>query len=356
METLLRKWDGECTIVKFDRPTGAWIFIAIHSTRLGPATGGTRMMFYPDPKAALQDALRLAAGMTYKFAVPGFPRGGGKAVVAIPPDLKTNSRANLLRRYGSLIHDLQGLYYTGPDVGTSPEDMDIIAETGAPYVFCCTPAKGGAGGSGPATALGVFAGMQAVCEHVFGNASLRGRQVLVQGVGSVGEPLIERLLAADAIVFFSDVDEVVVRHFRDENGLPFVPPETVYDTPCDIFAPCALGGILNKENIPRLKCRAVVGAANNQLGHPEDAENLEARGILYAPDYVVNVGGAMAITGMEAMGWSSAQAETEVMRVRSSLEKVFELADTDGITTEAAARRIAEKRLSMAPMKKLPTH
>lgn len=356
MESLLKTWDGECTIVSFDQPTGAWIFIAIHSTRLGPATGGTRMRSYPDPQSALRDALKLAAGMTYKYAVHGFPRGGGKAVLAVPPDLTTQSRADLLRRYGSLIQELNGLYYTGPDVGTSPVDMDIIAETGAPYVFCRTPAKGGAGDSGPATALGVFAGMQAACERVFGDASLQGRHVLVQGAGSVGESLIERLLAAGAMVSFSDVDDVIVRRFRDELGLPFVPQEAVYDTQCDIFAPCALGGILNQENIPRLKCRVVVGAANNQLGEPEDAEGLVARGILYAPDYVVNIGGAMAITGMEAMGWSPAQADKEVMGVRASLKKVLELADAEGITTESAARRIAEERLSMGPLKKYPPH
>ena len=347
MEFLLREWDGETVIVRYDRPTGAWIFIAIHSTRLGPAAGGTRMKPYPDVQAALQDALRLAAAMTYKFAVPGLPWGGGKTVIAIPPHFDPQSRPALLRRYGALIHQLGGLFSTGPDVGTSSADMDIIAETGDPYIFGRTPAAGGAGSSGPATALGVFIGIQVACEHLFGEASLKGRRVLVQGTGSVGGTLIEHLLAAGAEVAFSEVDEGAIGRFRDELGLEFVPAESVYTTECDIFAPCALGGVLNADTIPQLKCRGVAGGANNQLADLEDAESLRARGILYAPDYVVNVGGAMAILGLETQGWTQERAEKEVAdSVRRALRQVFKLATTEGITTEAAARDIAEERLS----------
>jgi len=302
MESLLREWDGETVIVRHDRPTGAWIFIAIHSTRLGPATGGTRMKHYPSLEEALGDTLRLAAGMTYKFAVPDISRGGGKAVISIPSNLDLQSRSDLLRRYGRLVHQLGGLFYTGPDVGTTPSDMDIIAETGAPYVFCRTPAAGGAGSPGPFTALGVFAGIQAACEHLFGETSLRGRRVLVQGAGDVGGNLIRYLCLAGAEVVFSEVDEGLIRRFRDELGLQFVPAEAVYTTECNIFAPCALGGVLNANTIPQLKCRAVGGGANNQLSGLKDAENLRARGILYAPDYVINVGGAMAILGLETLG------------------------------------------------------
>lgn len=348
MESLLRQWDGESTIIRFDRTTGAWIIIAIHSTRLGPATGGTRMKHYPDLQSALNDALRLAASMTYKFAVANFPRGGGKAVIALPRDFDPSARPDLLRRYGVLIRQLGGLYETGVDVGTSPADMDIIAETGAPHVFCRTPAKGGAGDSGQATALGVFSGMQAVCEYLFGDESLAGRRVVVQGAGSVGGPLIGLLREAGAEVLFSDLDQAAIRHFRDELRLQFVPAETVYDTPCDIFTPCAIGGILNRNSIPRLKCLAVAGAANNQLAEPADAERLRERHILYAPDYVVNIGGAMAITGIEAMGWSRVEAGERVRSVRQTLRHIFEVAAAEGITTEAMARRIAESRLSGA--------
>jgi len=352
MEFLLREWDGETVIVRYDRPTGAWIFIAIHSTRLGPAAGGTRMKPYPDVQAALQDALRLAAAMTYKFAVPSLPWGGGKTVIAIPPHFDPQSRPALLRRYGALVHQLGGLFSTGPDVGTSSADMDIIAETGDPHVFGRTPAAGGAGSSGPATALGVFivgvfTGIQVACEHLFGGASLKSQRVLVQGTGSVGSTLIEHLLAAGAEVAFSEVDEGAIRRFRDELGLEFVPAESVYTTECDIFAPCALGGVLNADTIPQLKCRGVAGGANNQLAGPEDAERLRARGILYAPDYVVNVGGAMALLGLETQGWTQERAEKEVVEsVRRALRQVFELSATEGITTEAAARDIAEERLS----------
>jgi leucine dehydrogenase len=347
IESLLKEWSGETVIVHYDRPAGAWIFIAIHSTRLGLAAGGTRMKPYLDVQAALQDALRLAEGMTYKFAVPGLPWGGGKAVIAVPTDLDPQSRPTLLRRYGALVHQLGGLFSTGPDVGTSSADMDIIAETGAPYVFARTPAAGGAGSSGPFTSLGVFTGVQVACEHLFGEASLKDRRVLVQGTGSVGGPLIEHLRAAGAEVVFSEVDEGAIHRFRDELGLEFVPAETVYTTECDIFAPCALGGVLNHETIPQLRCRAVAGGANNQLASPEDAESLRARGILYAPDYVVNVGGAMAILGLETQGWTQERAEKEVVEsVGRALQEVFKLAATEGITTEAAARRIAEGHLS----------
>jgi leucine dehydrogenase len=349
MESLLREWDGETVIVRYDRPTGAWILIAIHSTRLGPAAGGTRMKSYPDVQAALQDALRLAEGMTYKFAGPGIPYGGGKTVIALPSHFDPQARPALLRRYGALVHQLGGLYFTAPDVGTSPVDMDTVAETGAPYVFGRTLAGGGVGTTGPPTALGVFTGIQIACEHLFGDASLKGRRVLVQGTGSVGGALIEYLRAAAAEVVFSDVDEGAIRRFREELGLQFIPPGAVYATECDIFAPCALGGVLNANTIPQLKCRAVVGGANNQLAEAVDAERLQARGILYAPDYVVNVGGAMLGIGVESQGWTHERAQQEVVdTVRRALRQLFELAATLGITTDAAARQIARERISAA--------
>lgn len=347
MEALFREWDGETAIIRHDRPTGAWIFIAIHSTRLGPAVGGTRMKPYPDVQAALLDAMRLAKGMTYKFATPGMPFGGGKAVIAVPLGLDNESRTALLQRYGGLVHQLGGLFSTGPDVGTSPADMDVIAETGAPHIFGCTPATGGAGDPGPFTAHGVFTGIEVVCERLFGEASPKGRRVLVQGAGDVGGRLIRYLREAGAEVAFSEVDEGVIHSFRDELGVEFVPPEAVYGKECDIFAPCALGAVLSADTIPQLKCRAVVGGANNQLSCQEDAERLRARSILYAPDYVVNVGGAMAILGMELQGWTRERAEGEVVDgVRGALRRVIEAADAEGTTTEVAARHIAEERLS----------
>jgi leucine dehydrogenase len=347
MESLISEWDGESLVIRYDQPTGAWLFIAIHSTRLGPATGGIRVTNYPSPEAALQDALRLATAMTYKFAVPGISRGGGKAVISLPEDLSMESYHNLLRRFGKLLHQLGGLFYTGMDVGTTPEDMNIIAETGAPYVFCRTPAEGGAGSSGPITALGVFSGIEVACEHIFGEPSLVGRKVLVQGGGSIGGTLIEYLLKAGAEVFFSEENKDIIRHFRDEVGLQYIPAKDIYTTECDIFAPCALGGGLNAKTIPKLKCRVVAGGANNQLAEAEDAERLRARGILYAPDYVINVGAAMAIPEIESLGWSQKEAEKQVTdSVKCALRKIFESSKLEGITTEVAARQIAEERLT----------
>lgn len=345
MEELLKQWDGEEVIIRYDKPSGAWIIIAIHNTRLGTATGGTRMKSYSDLKAAVQDALKLAEGMSFKYAVANFPRGGGKAVIHVPDNFDEQQRPELLKRYGSLVFQLGGLFETGPDVGTSPDDMDIIAETGDPYIFCRTPAKGGAGDSGPATAFGVYNGIMAVCEHLFDQASLEEKRILVQGGGSVGGHLIDLLIEAGAAVMFSDIDDQTIRLLRDKKGLTFIHPDKIFDTPCDIFAPCALGGILNKDSIPRLKCLAVAGGANNQLAESSDAERLWGRQILYAPDYAINIGGAMAIIGIETMGWSKQEADKKVSSVRQTLTQIFETAKAEGINTDAAARRIAGKRL-----------
>lgn len=350
IESLLANWDGESVVVQKDKPTGAVIIIALHSSRLGPPTGGTRMKRYASLGEAFEDAFRLSAGMTYKFAVPDLGRGGGKAVIVVPDDMATQERPDLLKRYGELVHRLGGLFYTGPDVGTSAADMDVIAETGHPYIFCCTLESGGAGSPGPYTALGVFTAIQVAYAHLSGQTSLEGCRVLVQGVGSVGRRLIEHLVEAGAEVLFSEVDAEIIGRYRDEMGLQFVPAQLVSTTDCEIYAPCALGGVLNKNSIPRLKCRAVAGGANNQLASPEMAEKLMARGILYAPDYVVNVGGALAIPGIEIQGWSQPEAEKRVSEsVREALFRIFRLSQVEGITTDAAACRIAEDNLAKVP-------
>lgn len=347
MEALLQSWDGELVITHYHQTTNAWIFIAIHSTRLGPAAGGTRMKVYPEPSAALQDVLKLATGMTYKFAVPGVARGGGKAVIALPNEFDESSRALVLRAYGTLVQQLGGLFYTATDVGTSAADMDIVAETGSPYIWGRTPAAGGSGDSGPITALGIFAGIQVVCEQVFGSSSLAGRRVLVQGVGKVGRAVIGHLQQAGATVLFSDINPDAIRYVRDKHGLEFVPAQEIYTTECDVFSPCALGGILNAESIGLLRCRAVAGGANNQLSTAADAVLLKARGILYAPDFVITLGGALAVPNMEQCGWSLDYAEQEVIRtIRDTLRQIFTRAGAEDSTTEAAARAIADERLA----------
>ncbi len=346
-ESLIRAWNGESVIVHYDQPSDAMIFIAIHSSRLGPATGGTRMHRYNNHTDALRDVLKLAEGMTRKFAIADFPRGGGKAVISTSAPLFGKERTGLLERYGRLIGQLNGLFYTGPDIGTSPEDMDVIAERGKPFVHSCTPDAGGAGSSGPATALGVFTGMQVMCEHLFGDRLLKNRTVLVQGAGSVGAQLIRHLKDAGAGVMFSDVDDQTAQWIRRKYDIPFVAPGDVFDTPCDILSPCAMGGILNHETVGRLKCKAVVGGANNQLESPGNAENLMQRGIVYAPDYVVNFGGAIAITGIESLGWSHEQAMREVAeRVETSLTEILGIAKDKRISTEYAAEELATRRLT----------
>jgi leucine dehydrogenase len=338
-------WDGEEEVREHDRTTGARIAIAVHSTRLGPAVGGTRMKTYPSPEEAEADARRLSAAMTLKMAASGMAWGGGKGVLAVPPGLTAEARHDLLLRYGRLVASLGGRYHTAPDVGTSSEDMDVIAETAGRLVFGCTQGRGGSGPSGPATALGVHAAIRVACEHAFGSASLAGRHVLVQGAGSVGGALIARLLLDGARVSCSDVARDVARRFQ-ERGVGFVEPEAVFDADCDVYSPCALGGVLGPESVPRLRCRVVAGGANNQLTDELVAEILASRGILYAPDFIANSGGATSGIHMEADGWSRERAERDVAeRITAALRSVFSLAREHGITTDAAAREIARRRL-----------
>jgi leucine dehydrogenase len=345
-EALLSAWGGERLVVRPDLETGAWVIVAIHSTVLGPAAGGTRMKTYPDLDSAVIDALRLSSGMTLKFAAPGLPFGGGKAVIALPPDFDPVDRPALLRRYGEVISEFGGMFRTGPDVGTTPEDMDVIASTAGPFVFCRTPAAGGAGDPGPYTALGVVASIEAVCERLFGDPSVLGRRVLVQGAGDVGGPVIRRLVAAGADVSFSEISDSLIRQFRDEVGVPFIAADGVLEADCDVLTPCALGGVLNEQSIPLLRCAAVAGSANNQLAEEADGDRIRGRGILYAPDFVASVGGAMAISGIEALGWATDQAEREVADyVPRTLHRIFDVADAEDISTNEAARRLAEEHL-----------
>lgn len=343
VEALLSAWTGEHVVVRRDAPTGAWIFIAFHSTRLGPATGGTRLRPYPRRAAALEDALRLAEGMTLKWAVLGVARGGGKAVIDVPETLSGGPREDLLRRYGRLVESLAGGFETGPDMGTGSAEMDVISEeTG--HAFGKSPERGGAGDPGPWTARGVFAGIVTSCRHVFGSASLSGRRVLVQGAGHVGAALVRRLAQAGAAVLVSDVDPARLAAL-DVAGVERVPAESALDSDVDVFAPCAAGGVLDAAAISRLRCCIVAGSANNQLGRPEDAERLRDRGILYAPDYVINAGGAIVLPERERHGRSEESLAAQVDAIGETLAAVYRRAEDEGISTERAARRIAEARL-----------
>lgn len=346
LDALMRSWDGEEIILRHDQPTGATIIVAVHSTRLGAAAGGTRVKTYPTVEDAIYDAQRLAEGMTFKFAAAGMARGGGKAVIAVPPGLDVAARDDLLRRYGALIHQLGGLFACGADVGTSARDMDIIAETGAPYVFGRTPERGGSGDPSPATAIGVLSGLKVTCARLFGSDALAGRRIVVQGAGKVGYPLLRLLHDEGAELTCGDMDAAAVERARAELGATVAPPDAVYDVECDIFSPCALGAILNSETIPRLRCRAVVGSANNQLAIPEDVDRLRERDILYAPDFVVNSGGAIYLLGREVLGWSEQKTLDHIATsVRDTLTQVYAMADEQSIATSTAAERVAQQRI-----------
>jgi leucine dehydrogenase len=347
MDKLIKTWDGETVITRYDTDTDTWMFIAIHSTALGVATGGTRFKGYPTPKEALQDAMRLAEGMTYKWAGIGFPRGGGKAVIGSSKELSRDEREGLLSRYGAWLRDLKGVFETGPDLGTTPSDMDLIRKEYS-GIFGCTAEAGGQGDPGPYTALGVFSGIQASCARVFGSANLSDRSVIVQGVGSVGEPLIRYLVEAGCEVRFSDVDADRIGKIRAQFNLDFIDPQEVYAESCDVFAPCAAGGILNAKTIPALKCPIVAGGANNQLENPEDADGLKHRGILYAPDFIINAGGALYLVSMESMGWTEKQARKEIEKIGATLAQIYATADELGINTGAAAVQMAKDRILKA--------
>jgi glutamate dehydrogenase/leucine dehydrogenase len=339
-EGLLARWDGEHAVVRHDEESGAWIFVCVHSTALGPAGGGTRMRVYPAPSDGLADAMRLSGAMTRKMAAAGMARGGGKAVLAVPELLAGEPRRRLLRRYGELVASLGGSYRTAGDMNISPEDLDVVAET-CPWVYGTT---GRGGNSGRGTARGCLHAICATVEHVFGSPDLAGRSVLVQGAGAVGAVLARELAEAGARVLVSDVDEERAR----ATGGEAVPPERVLETRVDVYSPCAVGGTLSSESIPRLACRAVAGCANNQLAEPEDAERLRARGILYAPDYVVNAGGIIQLIGLEDEGWDEAQLEERLAGIGDTLRNLFAEAESEGITPADAAERFVARRLQDA--------
>jgi leucine dehydrogenase len=345
IEDLIRGWDGEEVVVGFDEPSGTWMFVCIHSPRLGPAGGGTRMKSYAQPADALQDAMNLSEAMTLKMAAAGIPFGGGKAVVAVPAPPEGDERRRILLRYADLAASLGQTFHTGPDVNTSTADMDVIAER-HPHVYCRSEENGGSGDPGPYTARGVFHGIRASVRHVFGSDGLDGRLVLVQGVGDVGGPLAEQLAADGARVLVSDIDDERVGALAARIGAGVVAPEETIDVECDVYAPCALGGTVNDETIPELRCRIVAGSANNQLAEPEDSERLRDAGILYAPDFVINAGGVLYAWGTESLGWDAETVETRLTGIGDTLSEIYARADADGLGTHAAAEDLARSRSS----------
>jgi leucine dehydrogenase len=334
--------DGHETVVFcHDRTSGLRAVVAIHSTALGPALGGTRMRPYASEDDAVTDVLRLSKGMTYKNATAGLALGGGKGVILGDPH--ADKTPALLAAYGRAIDRLGGAYLTAEDVGTTQADMDALKAV-TPYV---TGATGGSGDPSPATALGVFHAIDATLRFL-GDDGVAGRHVVVLGVGKVGADLVRHLVGAGATVTVSDLDPVRVADIGQETGAAIVGVDEAHRVPCDVFSPCALGGLLNEVTIPQLVCRAVVGAANNQLAVPEDGDRLAARGIVYAPDYVVNAGGVINIFDeLQPGGYRPERAHRAVEAVATNLTAVLEVAQADGITPAEAADRVAERRLGL---------
>jgi leucine dehydrogenase len=345
---LIAAWDGVGVVVRRDEPTGTWIFVALHDDTLGPATGGCRLKTYLRPEDGLADALRLAEGMTYKWAAMDFPFGGGKTVLAVPGPLSGDARRGLLHRYGELLNSLGGRYGTGADLGTTVVDMQTIAEV-TPYVIGVHGRSSGPMDPSPFTALGVYAGIESSLRHRFGSDEFRGRTILIEGVGAVGEPLARRVAAAGGSLLLADMASERAESLARALGGSVVDLDAVCDTVCDVYAPCAIGATLNRESIARLKCQIVAGAANNQLREPSDAARLLERDILYAPDYVINGGGAMAFT-LIFQGVTDIDAvERRVRSIGTRLDSIFSEARSTADSPVVAARAHADRVLARGP-------
>jgi leucine dehydrogenase len=336
--------DHEDLLVHRGRRSGVYCIVAVHSTVRGPALGGCRMWHYDDARFAIRDALRLSQAMTFKSAVAGLPLGGGKGVIMLREELTPERRADALRDFGETVEMLHGRYITAEDVGTSAPDMDVIATTTS-HVSGLARERGGSGDPSPYTALGVVTAIEVTCERVFGSAGMRGRSVAISGLGNVGERVARRLADAGASLVVADIDERK-RAIADELGARWVTPDEALTAPVDVLAPCALGGVLDHDSVPRLRCRAIAGAANNQLADDEVAALLRDGGILWAPDFVANAGGIINIAvEFEPGGYDPDRAETRVRGIADTLRTIFDEAEREGVTPLAAAMALAHRNL-----------
>jgi leucine dehydrogenase len=337
--------DHEDVLVRRGRRSGLYMFVAVHSTIRGPSLGGCRMWGYSDSRQALRDALRLSRAMTFKSALAGLPLGGGKGVIMTAPGatLHGELRTAALLDFGDTVESLGGRYITAEDVGTSSRDMRVIAQR-TQHVAGLPARMGGSGDPSPFTALGVESAIRACCERVFGSSSLRGRGVAVIGLGHVGSRVAKRCARAGARLVVGDIDGAK-RRLADELGAEWLEPDSALEAEVDVIAPCALGGVLNHETVPRLRCRIVAGAANNQLADESVADLLSAREILWAPDFVANAGGIINIAE-EQNGYDAGAARRRVRRIGEILLEIFDRADGAGVTPLAAAMDLAHARLS----------
>jgi leucine dehydrogenase len=325
-----------------DAPSGLRAVIAVHSTALGPSLGGIRFLRYPSEAEAVRDVLRLSEAMTLKAAAAGLHQGGGKAVVLVDdPDAPRS--VELLHAMGRAIDELGGRYLAAEDVGATRRDMDLIAEV-TPWVTGVDPAVGGSGDPSPVTAVGVVAAMRAALAELDGSPELAGRRVAVQGVGHVGAHLVRLLTDAGAVTMIADVNAERARTVGDATGAEVAGVDAILEMESDVLAPCALGGVLNDLTVPRLRCRAVCGAANNQLADDAIDGLLAARSVLYAPDFVANAGGIINIAE-EFVGYSRERALARVERIEKTMARVFGLARERRIAPAAAAVAMARDRL-----------
>jgi glutamate dehydrogenase/leucine dehydrogenase len=341
--TLIAERGHEQVVFFADAEVGLRGIIAVHSTVLGPSLGGVRFQRYPSEHDALVDVLRLSEAMSLKASIAGLDQGGGKTVVLLD-DPRAPRSEPFLRALGRAIDRLGGRYYAAEDVNATQADMDGIAlETS--YVTGVDPARGGSGDPSPVTAVGVLHGLHAVCARVFGDRTLRGRRVVVQGAGHVGAHLVALLVEAGASAVVADVDGARAAAL----GVETVEADGVLEVPCDVLAPCALGGVLTVESVARLQCAAVCGAANNQLLDAAAGDALAARGILYAPDFVVNAGGIINIAQERAPGgYDARRAREAAARIEQTTARVFRTADVQATTPERAAESLARARLCPA--------
>lgn len=333
----------EQLVICFDKPTGLKAIIAIHNTVLGPSLGGCRMWDYASEEAAITDVLRLSRGMTFKAAITGLNLGGGKAVIIGDPSLKTEA---FLRRFGRFVESLGGRYITAEDVNMQAEDMAYIAmETS--YVTGLPGIKGGKGDPSPVTALGTYYGMKAAAKQAFGTDSLVGKKIAVQGTGQVGSALIRHLTREGAAVFISDIYEKRLMEVAKETGATAVDPSGIYDLDMDIYAPCALGATINDRTLDRLKCAVIAGAANNQLEDEErHSQILLKKGIVYAPDFLINAGGLIHVYADYAGGFQEDWVTHKAEKIYHTCLAVLEKSSSKNIPAQEMAMQMAQERIT----------
>lgn len=342
----MEEYDYEQLVFCQDKNSGLKAIIAIHDTTLGPALGGTRMWTYETEEEAIEDALRLAKGMTYKNAAAGLNLGGGKTVIIGDPNKDKNPE--MFRAFGRYIQSLNGRYITAEDVGTTEKEMDLIhMETD--FVTGISPEFGSSGDPSPVTAFGIYKGMKAAAKEAFGTDVLEGKTVAVQGVGHVAYTLCDYLHKEGAHLIVTDINQEAVQRAVDNFGAKAVNPDEIYSVDCDIYSPCALGGVLNDETLPVIKAKVIAGSANNQLKTEKHGEIIHEKGIVYAPDYVINSGGVINVAD-ELNGYNQERAFKKVEGIYDTLLHVFDISRQQNIPTSVAADRMAEERI--ASMKK----